>query len=479
MGLLQPARMETGFLKAGFLGFAGAGKTHTAFLLAMGLLEEIGDDRPLAMVDTEAGSDWWVPRVEAAGRKLVVAKTRAFADLMTVTREVEGANSILIVDSISHIWKELLEAYQRKFKVSRLAFHHWNVIKPEWARFTDWMLNSRIHVIIAGRAGYEYDYEEDESGHKELVKTGIKMKAESEFGFEPSLLVEMTKVKHSVTLKDPDAKGWIHRATILKDRADKINGEEFDNPTYADFLPHLNAINIGGDHRVIDADRKSDDMFDDRDHSLIKRKRLVEVTLEEIQDVFVLAEVSSRTDAGKKEMKVALKDAFGTSAWSAVQNLPLEALQEGLLALRKRFDQLEAPEPPKDPLDDPLPWESEEEAKAANAPPGKQTHGPISVGMDAAIVAPEEDEPTAYVDTETGELFEPEPEQEVLESIEPGSKKAQYAALYEDAMTAAHPDWGDKERLDWQQSVIKKRNRGHWTVVDYIRAISELGGMEE
>lgn len=452
-------------MKAGFLGFAGAGKTHTAFLLAMGLLEEVNDDRPLAMVDTEAGSDWWVPRVEAAGRKLVVAKSRAFADLMAVTKEVEGNNSILIVDSISHIWKELLEAYQRKFKVSRLAFHHWNVIKPEWARFTDWMLNSRIHVIIAGRAGYEYDYEEDESGHKELVKTGIKMKAESEFGFEPSLLVEMTKVKHSVTTRDPDAKGWIHRATILKDRADKINGQEFDNPTYADFLPHLQAINIGGAHRVIDADRKSDDMFDDRDHSAIARRRQVDIVLEEIKDVFVQADIDSRSTAGKKAMSDALRACFGTAAWSAIQNMKLEDLQEGLNKLEARLLPTHVTEPPKDPLDNPLPWESPEEAAAANAPPGKATHGPIGVAMDANIVTEEE-----MVDEETGEIMEPP---------EPGSKKEHYANLYQLQKEAQHPDWTDEQWLDWQQSVIKKRNRGHWSTVDYIRAISELGGSSE
>ena len=40
--------------------------------------------------------------------------------------------------------------------------------------------------MIAGRAGYDYDYEQREDGTgKDLVKTGIKMKTEGEFGFEP------------------------------------------------------------------------------------------------------------------------------------------------------------------------------------------------------------------------------------------------------------------------------------------------------
>jgi hypothetical protein len=51
-------------------------------------------------------------------------------------------------------------------------------------------------VIICGRAGYEYDYFEDDEGKKQLEKTGIKMKAETEMGFEPSLLVFRFRSSH-------------------------------------------------------------------------------------------------------------------------------------------------------------------------------------------------------------------------------------------------------------------------------------------
>jgi len=331
--------------------------------------------------------------------------------------------------------------------VSRLAFHHWNVIKPEWARFTDWFLNSPIHCVICGRAGYEYDYEEDDTGHKELIKTGVKMKAESEFGFEPSLLVEMMKIKHSVVGRDPDLKGWIHRAVILKDRSDRMNGAEIDNPTYKDFLPHLQAINIGGAHRVIDADRTSDDMFDDRDHSAIQRKRRVEIALEEIKDVFVQADINSRTDAGKKEMSTALREALGTAAWSAIQNMKPEELEAGLAALRERY------EPPPTHAD-----------HGDGFQPGDKPHGPLSVGMDANVVSEEENGAEA-------EKLPGPPEK--------GSRLEEYADRYVEAWQNARPDADEHERLEWQQQVVGKRNRAHWGLVDYIRAIAELEGRNE
>jgi hypothetical protein len=47
---------------------------------------------------------------------------------------------------------------------------------------------------LCGRAGYEYDHEENEDGGKDLIKIGTKMKAEGEFGFEPSLVIEMERL---------------------------------------------------------------------------------------------------------------------------------------------------------------------------------------------------------------------------------------------------------------------------------------------
>ena len=43
-------------------------------------------------------------------------------------------------------------------------------------KFTDLFINAPIHIILCGRAGYEYDYFEDqETGKKNLEKTGIKI----------------------------------------------------------------------------------------------------------------------------------------------------------------------------------------------------------------------------------------------------------------------------------------------------------------
>jgi hypothetical protein len=334
MSLLQPARNQQAYLKAGIQGFAGSGKTFTAAQMAIGLSRDVGDGKPVAFFDTETGSDFVIPLFEDAGIELLSAKTRAFADLLTFMREAEAQCSVAIIDSISHVWKELLTAYKKRKRLSdKIPFHHWGPIKEEWGAFTDQYLNGKMHVILCGRAGYEYDLEDDGDGGRDLVKTGTKMKTEGELAYEPSLLLEMERIKKSALAKDPSVKGWIHRCTVLKDRTNTMNGEEIDNPVYATFAPILSRLNIGGEHLSLDTTRSSEDLFDSPD-SLSKRKKQVEITLEEIKEALVLADIAGTGKDDKKKTAEELIKAFGTSAWSKIQDLRLESLTFGLSTLR-------------------------------------------------------------------------------------------------------------------------------------------------
>jgi hypothetical protein len=197
MSLFHEAKNQSAFLKCGIQGFQGTGKTYTAVEIVVGLHEFCKSKEPVNFIDSETGSDWAIPRFKEAGIPFRVAKTRSFSDLLLATHEAEKNGSFaLIVDSVSHYWTEMIEAYKKEHNIgSRMAFHHWNVLKPYWQRFTHAFVNSEIHMVICGRAGWEWGHEEDEEGKKELRKLGTKMKAEGEFGFEPSLLLEMERVK--------------------------------------------------------------------------------------------------------------------------------------------------------------------------------------------------------------------------------------------------------------------------------------------
>lgn len=328
------------YAKVGFFGFQGSGKTHTAMGIAFGICEAIGANR-IAFFDTETGSDWWVARMPAVVELLVV-KSRSFDDLCAVIQECEQeVIPVLIIDSITHVWRDLIESYTRKLHRKRLEFQDWNIVKGEWGRYTDLFINSRVHIMVCGRAGYEYDFDYNEDGTKDLIKTGTKMKSESEFGFEPSLVIEMERMSEArqeienitdrrkkQAHKPKIGSKWIHRAHVLKDRADKINGETFDNPTFDNFQPHFAALNIGGEHLGVDTSRTSEHLFDTGGDTAWKKKQIKrKIALETVQET--LTKLWPSTNASDKAAKRHMVELiFATVSWTDVENRPLNDLEQ-------------------------------------------------------------------------------------------------------------------------------------------------------
>jgi hypothetical protein len=313
-------------MKAGFLGHPGSGKTMTASKLALGLslyLRERGlAHGPVNFIDSETGSDWMIPRFKEAGVKLRVLKTRAFQSLIPAIQTTEDEQGILIIDSVTHFWRELVDSYIEKLgRKKGLLFQDWAAVKAKWWLFTDLFVNSQAHISMCGRAGYEYDHIEDESGKRELVKTDIKMKAEGETGYEPSLLVLMERQQDIVA---SPIRVW-RTATILKDRSTILDGKQFVDPDFKEFLPHVEFLNLGGVHVGVNADR-SGSLFDDADAGR-------RVLLDEIKTFMV--KLYPGSDKESKSHKLNLMERFfDTTSWAKMETLPLETLRMGFSVLK-------------------------------------------------------------------------------------------------------------------------------------------------
>lgn len=326
--LFKKAEATNAYLKCGILGFAGSGKTFTAYKITTGLHKYIESKSPVYFLDTETGSDFLLKKFEAEKIELQVAKSRAFIDLLEGVDEAERQGSILIIDSITHYWNDLMDSFCKKKQIKRVMFQHWKAIKDEWKVYTDKFINSKCHIIMCGRAGWEYDFEEDSEGVKELVKTGTRMKAETEMGYEPSLLIEMEKVK-----KEGEKIGGslIHRAWVLKDRFDMVNGLFFDNPAFESFLPHIELLNLKGIHLGVETG-DSQSLFNSG-KSVSEMYKQKDIFLEEIQAE--LAVKFGRTDESKKAKIQALKQIFGSPSWTAIEEKSVNELEMGLQTLKQ------------------------------------------------------------------------------------------------------------------------------------------------
>ena len=332
MGLFQPVTNEQAYAKIGLMGFQGSGKTHTASLIASGLHRVLkerklpGGSSPVFFGDTETGSDWVKAIFNEHGCELYRTKTRAFTDLVPMVKEVAAVNGILLLDSITHFWRELTESYaKKKNRQYGLQFNDWTWLKQQWGTFTDVFVNAPCHIIMCGRAGFEYGFFENDDGKKELEKTGIKMKAEGETGYEPSLLILMTQQKEL----DGDAMKIWRTATVLKDRGIDLDGKQFKNPTFKDFAPHFSHLNLGGEHLGVDTSRTSEHIVsrNERSQGAIEREQAA-IALDEVKELLV-KHYPSQSAEHKKAKGDLLESHFGTRSWAKIETYSYAELAEG------------------------------------------------------------------------------------------------------------------------------------------------------
>jgi hypothetical protein len=341
-----------GALKAGFFGLNKSGKSWTSALLACHLHKTMGLKTPIALFDTETSGEYIAPIVKReTGLDMIGGKSRSLVDLLDVARQCEkGAASILIVDSITHVWREVCEAYllqvnkareaMRKPPRQRLEFQDWNTIKEVWSKWPDFYLNSNLHIIVCGRGGYEWAFEETEnadgSTRKELVKTGTKMKVESEFGFEPSLLVEMERVQVPDEAR-PGHFRIVHRGTIIGDRFGVMDGQTIDNPTGEWFAPYISRLTPGAVNTV-DTEAKTPTGVDESGDGAWQRERKVRTILCEEMHGALAKAFPGQTAAEKKARADLIEECFGTTSKTKIESMPSERLRVGLAALRAKLN---------------------------------------------------------------------------------------------------------------------------------------------
>jgi hypothetical protein len=342
--VFQQAENLLAFGKVGLYGAQGSGKTTTAMKVAVGLARLTTPAAPIAFMDTETGSDFFVERMKAEGIPFYQLKTRAFRQLQPAIEEAEAQGAVLVIDSVSHFWDEIRTAYAEKLHRTRLQFEDWAVIKDEWRKgYATPFINAKCHIIVCGRSQDTYEDFFDDQGRREIAKTGTRMRAEREFGYEPSLVLEMEGL--SVTqdalraAKDKRERQGakisserIIRATVLKDRADVLNGQVFDFPDFETFQPHFSALNLKGKHLGVDT-KTSVALFGSESEAAQRINKQRTIALEEIQGE--LAAAFPGQDKEAKTIKTDLVHAvFGTRSWTSVEGRKLDELERGLAVIR-------------------------------------------------------------------------------------------------------------------------------------------------
>lgn len=229
MAGFRKAKAEQAALKVGLYGPAGSGKTFTALLMAEGLAKLRG--KRIAYIDTEHGTDFYCQAVKdravhPQAFDFDAIYTRSITEVLSSVRELSlEQHSVIVLDSITHLWEAAMAAYGGKLtKIGTIPMHAWGKIKKPYKDLMSVLLSTTMHVIICGRQ--KTVYEEDEET-EELKASGVTMRAEGETPYEPHILIRMESIKPKKTNEV---------ATIVayaeKDRTGVLAGRSFINPTF-------------------------------------------------------------------------------------------------------------------------------------------------------------------------------------------------------------------------------------------------------
>ncbi len=193
---LRQSERKKAKIKMALQGSAGSGKTYSSILLAKGLTK--GDLSKVAIIDTENGSaDLYADLGNYNVLSLAPPYTPENYIKAIELCEKEGME-VIIIDSISHAWDELLDFHS---KLAGNSFINWAKVTPRQKSFTDKILQCNAHVIATMRTKQDYVLNQKD-GKYIPEKVGLKAVQRDGLDYEFTLVFDIDIKHFAVSSKD-------------------------------------------------------------------------------------------------------------------------------------------------------------------------------------------------------------------------------------------------------------------------------------
>lgn len=211
MTMFKQASKSQAYLRLAVFGPSGSGKTMTSLRLATGIGGSI------AVIDTERGS-----ASKYADRfQFDVAELADDKSIDTIITTLKGARTagynVVIIDSLSHAWKELLEEVDKlaHAKYRGNTWSAWSEGTPKQNKLVDAILSYPGHIIATMRSKTEWVIEQGKNGKGSPVRVGLAPEQGKGIEYEFDVLMEMSvdNIGH-----------------ITKDRTGKFHGKLIEKP---------------------------------------------------------------------------------------------------------------------------------------------------------------------------------------------------------------------------------------------------------
>lgn len=209
MSAFQKATKKKAKLRLALFGASGSGKTYTALRIAKGLGGKV------AVIDSERGSaSKYSDRFDF---DVVELDEQRIENYIGYINEAEkGGYEVLIIDSMSHAWQELLQEVEKiaqaQFKGN--TWSAWSKGTPKQKSLVDALLQFNGHIIATMRSKTEWVIEQS-NGKNKPTRVGMSPEQGKGIEYEFDLLIEIT----------PE-----HYGNVLKDRTGKFQDKTIEKP---------------------------------------------------------------------------------------------------------------------------------------------------------------------------------------------------------------------------------------------------------
>lgn len=227
--VFKKAQREQVRIKISIAGPAGSGKTMSSLLMAYGLIkaehpewDDITIWDHIVVADSENGSASLYVGTQVGTTKIGAYNVIDLSPPFTAQTYIDAIHmaeehnmSVIIVDSLSHVWSGdggLLDEQNKIAARTNNSYTSWRTISPQYTKLVDTILQSPCHVITAVRAKMDYQQVKGDNGKTQVKAVGMGMVLRDGYEYEVTVALML----------DAD-----HVASATKDRTGLFDGQYF------------------------------------------------------------------------------------------------------------------------------------------------------------------------------------------------------------------------------------------------------------
>lgn len=218
MSNFKKATKKQAKLRLALFGVSGSGKTYSALRLAKGLGGSI------AVIDTENHTACkYSDRFDFDVCECEKASINNIVNLLNEASEYD----VLIIDSLTHAWDELLDEVNRiaKTKFGGNSWSAWSEGTPKQRAFIKALLDFKGHLIVTMRSETSWEVTENDKGKKVPVRIGTAPKQGKSIEYEFDMLMQLSQDHSALVLKDRTGKYQDECIDLIDEELGKQLGE--------------------------------------------------------------------------------------------------------------------------------------------------------------------------------------------------------------------------------------------------------------